>query len=130
MFVHYDIDNPPRQGHSYQERWEGPDHGLLCCWLRGIEKAREDPELAQRAIDGELPPLAWKGGVAKALKSRAAKIGSLNYFATWKGLRRESLLMNVDEERILKCSRTKVTVRFTNDIEELLADVSAADEAP
>ncbi|BEP62324.1 hypothetical protein GmRootV213_28780 [Variovorax sp. V213] len=40
-------------------RWRGPDKGLICSWLRGVEKAKESPELAAQALRGELPSLPW-----------------------------------------------------------------------
>lgn len=117
----YRIKSPPTQGSSWEERWEGPDKGLLCAWLRGIAKAREDPSLAARAKAGELPILAWKGGVAKALKART-KVGSIMYFATWRGLRGEDLDINDEEELQLVCSKTGVLVTYTRDRERLLSD--------
>jgi len=108
-------------GHSFEDRWHGPDQGLICCWLRGLEKAKEDPELAAKAKRGELPVLAWKGGVEKKLKS-GVKIGSVNYFATWQGLRGDNLDIDPDVEVEIKCSRTGVKVTFTSSIERLKAE--------
>lgn len=111
MKVECRIDNPTVQGQRFDERWNGPDHGLICCWLRGIAKAKESPALADKAKAGELPVLAWKGGVEKAIKS-GAKFGSLNYLATWQGLRGEDLCVDLDRDAQLTCSRTGVTVVF------------------
>ncbi len=112
------VSNPPVLGESYAQRWEGPDQGWICCWLRGIEKAKEDPELAAKAIRGELPVLAWKGGVEKKIKT-GGKIGSFNYIATWQGLRGEDLNIDPTTELELKCARTGVTAMFTSSIERL-----------
>ena len=111
MKIECKTSNPTILGESFDERWNGPDQGLICSWLRGIEKAKESPDLADKAKAGELPVLAWKGGVEKAIKS-GAKFGSLNYLATWQGLRGEDLCVDLDREAQLTCSRTGVTVVF------------------
>ena len=85
MRIECKVNDPPVLGRSFEEIWHGPDQGLICCWLRGLEKAKEAPELAAKAKRGELPVLAWKGGVEKKLKS-GVKVGSINYLATWQGL--------------------------------------------
>jgi hypothetical protein len=107
-------------GDSFEEIWHGPDQGLICCWLRGLEKAKEDPALAEKARMGELPVLAWKGGVEKKLKS-GVKVGSINYVATWQGLRGENLDIDFDADTELKCSRTGVKVTFTSSTDRLIA---------
>lgn len=127
MRHHYPIAAAPRQGHSYAERWEGPDKGLLCCWLRGIEKGREDPHLAAQCLRGELPVLAWKGGIEKALKSKALKVGSMQYLATWQGLRGEDLDIDDEAEPRITCTRTGVTFLYTLNTAKLL---NAGEEAP
>lgn len=94
---------------------------MVACWLRGIEKAKEDPSLAAKAIAGELPTLAWKGGVEKKIKSRN-KIGSMYYLATWQGLRGDDLNIDLGSEVVLTCTRTGVPVTFTQDIKKLLTE--------
>lgn len=113
------ISDPPVLAVSFEERWHGPDQGLVCCWLRGLEKAKKDPELAEKAKRGELPVLAWKGGVEKRLKS-GVKVGSINYVATWYGLRGEDLCLEIDAEIEITCSRTGVKVTFTSSTERLV----------
>lgn len=120
MKIECKISNPPILGDSFEERWNGPDQGLICSWLRGIEKAKESPDLAEKAKAGELPVLAWKGGVEKALKS-GAKVGSVHYLATWQGLRGEDLCIDLDRDVQLTCSRTGVTVLFVSSEQLLLA---------
>jgi hypothetical protein len=56
---------PKREGLSWEEQWEGPDKGLISCWELGRERNKREPELAERARNGELPMLGWKGGVEK-----------------------------------------------------------------
>jgi len=55
-------DLPDLSQASWDTLWAGDDAGLICCWVRGFEKARQEPELAEAAQRGELPVLAWKGG--------------------------------------------------------------------
>lgn len=113
MRYQHSIADPPHQGETYAERWEGSDKGLLCCWLRGIEKSREDPDLAEKCRRGELPVLAWKGGIDAPLKSKAVKLGSLQYLATWQGLRGEDMDIDDTVEPRLTCTLTKVTFQYT-----------------
>lgn len=119
MRFHFRINEPPTLGESSSERWEGPDGGLLCAWLRGIEKAQEDPELAAKCKAGELPVFGWKGGIAKPIKSKS-KIGSLLYLAKWYGMRGEDLEIDTATEPRILCSRTGVTVTFTSNTAKLL----------
>jgi hypothetical protein len=106
-----DVNAPKRVALSWEELWLGPDGGLIQCWERGREKRVEDPELAARAIAGELIILAWKGGVEEKLKT-GKKYGTLYYLATWQGLRGESLDIDLDGETRLVCSRTGQSVTF------------------
>ena len=103
---------------------EGEDKGLIASWLRGIEKAKEDARLAQKALAGELPPMPWKGGVERAIKG--GKIGALHYLAAWQGLRGENLDVSFNDELQMTCTRTQVTVLFTGDLKKLLADSESA----
>ena len=108
-------DKPIRKGLSLEERWKGPDKGIVTCWERGREKRIENPELAERALNGELVVLAWKGGVDKKLKTVVRKFGPLNYLATWQGLRNEDLDIDLNEEKKIICSKTDMVVIFTAD---------------
>ena len=65
-----------------------------------------------------MPVLGYKGGVEKILKKKE-KIGALNYIAEWQALRGEDLNIDMDEEMVLTCTRTGVTVTFTMDLEKL-----------
>lgn len=114
------VASPPVQGDSYDERWNGPDKGLICSWLRGLEKAIESPELAHKARDGELPVLPWKGGVERTILS-GSKIGSLCYLAMWQGLRGEDLDIDAEKDHFRVYSKTGVEVVFTPMIERLFA---------
>ena len=128
MVVHRSADQPIVLGETWEKLWQGSDGGLVCAWARGIEKAKTDPDLQQRALRGELPPLAWKGGCDKALKA-GRKIGALHYLATWQGLRGNDLQIDTDAEVERTCSRTGVVVTFTGDVNALLAfDVDEGSE--
>jgi len=105
---------------TWRQRWAGSDDGLIACWERGREKRLEDPELAQRAEQGELVTLAWKGGTEaidepvdgeKKPKSQK-RYGSLKYLATWQGLRGEDLDIDLASERIIVCARANRPVIF------------------
>jgi len=111
------IKEPIRDGLSWEEKWKGPDDGLIACWEVGRDLAREDPELAEKAKRGELPVLAWKGGVEKMLKKKE-KYGTLNYLAEWQGLRGEDLKIAPAEEVALVCSRTGMKVIYTPHVEK------------
>jgi len=105
---------PPREGLSWEQSWEGKDQGLITCWEVGRKISEKQPELAERARKGELPVLGWKGGVEKALKKKE-KIGTLFYLAQWQGLRGDDLDIDLASEPQLTCTRTGMTVIFTGD---------------
>ena len=90
----------------------GPDKGLIWCWERGRQKRVEEPELAAQADKGELVVLAWKGGVNKKLKMEK-KSGTLQYLATWQGLRGKDLALALEDESIV-CTKTGQTVVFSS----------------
>jgi hypothetical protein len=102
---------------SREERWHGPDEGLIGCWERGREVRPEQPDLARRAKKGELLTLWWKGGLDH-LKSDEDKgkplkrYGNLNYLATWQGLRGENLDIDLDAEVTIVCTKHKRAVIF------------------
>lgn len=106
---------PKREGLSWQELWQGDDKGLILCWEIGREMRQREPELAQRAENGELPVLVWKGGVEKKIKI-GKKYGALNYLAQWQGLRGEDLNIDLSEESELICSKTRMKVIYTGDV--------------
>jgi hypothetical protein len=108
------IEEPIRTNLSWQELWQASDKGLIACWESGRARGLEDSELASIARNGELMILPWKGGVEKALKV-GKKYGTLNYLAMWQGLRGEALNISFVEELPLTCSRTGMTVTYTND---------------
>ena len=108
---------PFREGLTWEERWKGPDKGLITCWEVGQRIREENPELAESAMKGELPPLGWKGGVERKLKARE-KIGTLMYLAQWQGLRGEDLDIDTGAEPQHVCTRTGMRVIFTGDYEK------------
>lgn len=108
------IKAPPRSGLTRDQLWEAEDKGLIKCWEVGRERAAKFPVLSNRCLAGELPVLGWKGGVSRSLKKRD-KFGSLKYLAQWQGLRGEDLDIDLTQERVMTCSRTKMVVTFTPD---------------
>jgi hypothetical protein len=114
MLVHATRVDPDHDCSTWQQRWEGPDGGLISAWIRGREKSREDPELRAAVERGELPILPWKGGVEQATKV-GHKYGALLYVAMWQGLRGDALQIDTDIEVKLTCSRTGMTVTYTSD---------------
>ena len=109
--IHRSKYEPIRAGLTWEEEWRSTDKGLIISWERGREKASENPELAKKCIDNELPTLAWKGGLDRPIKGE--KFGSLFYLATWQGLRNEDLNIDIEQDITLVCSKTSVKVMFT-----------------
>ncbi|MEX0727703.1 MAG: hypothetical protein WD065_15610 [Planctomycetaceae bacterium] len=102
---------PIRENLSYDECWNGPDRGLIWCWERGRRKQLSEPEIADRAKNGELIVLAWKGGAGTAKKLKE-KPGTLRYLATWQGLRGDDLNIDLDGKHPISCAKTGITVVF------------------
>jgi hypothetical protein len=136
MRLRRSIEEPIRADLSWNERWRGPDHGLIWCWERGRQKRGQGtpdefevlalhdfdppphmwdlprPDLAEAARQGELIPLGWKGGVTHKLQNVDVKYGTLNYLAEWQGLRGEDLDIDVAGETLIVCSKTGQAVLF------------------
>jgi hypothetical protein len=112
--IYRSIQEPIRENPSFEERWRGSDNGLITCWEVGRTKSIESPELAERAKNGELPALGWKGGIDKKIQKKE-KYGSLNYLAQWQGLRAEDLDIVLSEEKEIVCSNTGMKVIYTAD---------------
>lgn len=115
--IYRSVEEPKRDGLSWDERWKGDDKGLITSWDVGRSLRERKPELARKAENGELPPLGWKGGVAKKVKTNK-KVGTLFYLAQWQGLRGEDLSIELGTEPELTCSRTKVNVTFTGEFDK------------
>lgn len=111
--IYRSITKPIREGQTWDERWQGPDDGLIACWESGREKRASETELALCAQAGQLVVLPWRGGVERKL-DKPKKDGTLNYLAMWQGLRGEDLDICLDEERALVCSKTGQEVTFRN----------------
>ena len=114
MKVFRSVSEPIRQLKAWDARWAGPDRGLIACWERGREKGNEDSELAQRARDGQLVVLPFKGGVACTIKAEQ-KFGTHFYLAMWQGLRGEDLNLDTGDELAITCTVTGLTVVYTGD---------------
>ena len=111
--LHRSVDEPIRQPLGFKQRWQGPDNGLILCWETGRRMRKDKPELAAQAENGELVMLTWKGGVDKKLKIET-KPGTLNYLATWQGLRGEDLDITLEEEHLIVCTRFGQAVLFSS----------------
>jgi hypothetical protein len=113
--IYRSFKEPIREELSWEERWRGEDKGLITCWEVGREIREKEPELAERAENGELPILAWKGGVAKKIE-KSVKYRTLNYLAAWQGLRGEDLDIDLSQELELICTKTGMKVIYTGDV--------------
>ncbi len=110
-FVH-SAESPPDQYALRQgDRWHGPDCGLVFTWIRGLEMRSEAPSLAEAALRGELPILVWRGGIEGTPKA-TKRVGTLWYYAMWKGLRGEDLDVALTDRPVLTCARTGLSVTF------------------
>jgi hypothetical protein len=125
--IYRSIQEPIRQGLSTQDRWKDADGGLITCWEVGREKIVKNPELAERARNGELPVLGWKGGVEKKMVQKE-KYGSLHYLAQWQGLRGEDLDISITEDTEVVCTKTQVKVIFTADLKKCAESESSGDQ--
>lgn len=108
------IKEPLRVNLSWNERWQGPDKGIISAWETGRAEATNAPKMAERAKSGELVVFIWKGGFAKKLVL-TKRFGSLLYLAAWQGLRGEDLNVDLNEERTITCTKTGMIVTFTMD---------------
>jgi hypothetical protein len=127
MLFEHAIGTPYLPPESWHERWDGLDKGVIFSWARGIEMSGENPKLALKAQAGELPVLAWKGGIGNPIKSKT-KVGSLLYLATWQGLRGEDLCIDDQVEVQMTCTRTGVPITFTGQLHKLLLIDESDDE--
>ncbi|APZ47683.1 hypothetical protein BW723_15900 [Polaribacter reichenbachii] len=116
--IYRSFSEPDRENLTWEETWKQEDKGLIKNYEVGRALAIKEPELAEKAKRGELPVLGYKGGVDKALKKKE-KIGALNYIAKWQALRGEDLNIDMNEEMVLICTKTKMIVTFTMDLEKL-----------
>jgi hypothetical protein len=105
-----------RQYQNMDHRWHMDDDGLIWCWERGRQMAKEQPELLQRAKEGELMVLGWKGGFElKENRREKEKFGTYKYLAQWQGLREEDLSIDTDSVVVIRCPVSDVQVTFTNE---------------
>lgn len=115
--VYQSINEPIRNNPTFDERWNGEDKGLITAWELGRELAISNPELADKAKNGELPPLGFKGGYERRLKNIKPKHGAMVYLAELQGLKGEDLNIDElrDEGKTITCSATGMTTIFTFD---------------
>lgn len=107
------IDADEREGLTWDERWSGPDKGLISSWEAGRRYAEAHPDQAAEAKRGALVVLPWKGGLTKSVKSK--RYAPLLYFAMWQGLRGDALHIDIEAETAVTCTKHKTTVIFTRD---------------
>lgn len=110
--IHRSKHEPIREGLTWEELWLGADSGLIWCWERGRQKRTDEPELAARAERGELPLLAWKGGVEKPRQDKKPLTGTLEYLAVWQGLRGQDLDIDRSQRVTLVCTATGQAVEY------------------
>ena len=108
---------PNRSGMSPKEAWSGPDAGIIRAWEAGRDLAEKDEKVAQACLRGELPPLPYSGGYAKATKQGEA-YAPMHYLAMWHGLRGEGLELNTENETSVTCAKTGMVVTFTTQPEK------------
>lgn len=111
--IYRSFGEPDRPPLTYEERFLGEDQGLITCWEVGRRMRQEHPEIAKKAMRGELPPMGWKGGVPKPTPT--TRFGTLFYLAQWQGIRGDDLNIDLDSEPELTCTATGVQVIFTGD---------------
>ncbi len=129
------FSEPNRGELPYDERWNGDDGGLITCWENGREWRRNKPEIARRAMNGQLPSLNWAGGISELIdinskhakdikknKELNAKYGTLYYLAQLQGLSGKDLDITPSQEIPLMCTRTGWLVVFTGDSKKYLSD--------
>ena len=108
---------PDRENLTWEETWKREDKGLIKNYEVGRALGIKNPELVEKAKNGELPVLGYKGGVESVNKERIK--GALNYIAKWQALRGENLDIDLDKEIVLTCTKTDMIVTFTMDLEKL-----------
>lgn len=108
--IHRSVSEPIRTGLSWAQAWTRADRGLILCWEKGRELRCVRPDLATRAEQGELISLPWKGGIEWKLSDD--KKGSLQYLAMWQGLRHGDLVVPLNKDVRMTCSRTGQVVVF------------------
>lgn len=88
LTIRRDANSEIRQHLTFEQRWEGEDRGLIISWEQGRKLAIQNPELSNRAKDGELVELPWKRG-------------SWFYLAMWQGLKGEDLIIDTSRQIIM-----------------------------
>lgn len=116
MQLHRHAATPPRQGLTWEQRWQGPDDGLIACWEAGQEMRHARPDEALRAEAGQLLPLPWTGGLYKPLADNTKKRGTLYYLAMWQGLRGDDLDIDSSASITLACTLHGSSVLFEDSI--------------
>ena len=125
--IYRSLHEPIREGLSLDERWNGPDNGLIWCWELGRKRSQEEPDLALRARNGELPYLKWKGHADQTKEEEESekksdkkikkklKYGCFYYLAEWQGLRGDDLNIDLSVETEITSTKSGIKVIYTGD---------------
>ena len=100
--------------------WRDEDRGLIQAWEIGRRQALKKPELAEKAVKGQLPASdLFQGGYNKRLEA-TFQYGSLHYYCMWLGWRGQDLDIDLDEEYPVVCAKTRMGVVYTLDSSKYL----------
>ena len=133
MKINRSITEPIRINMSTNQLWKSYDKGIILSWENGRRMALSNPKLVQDVLDGVLPSLGWKGGINMTLKDGNEssplykyKLGSYHYLAQIQGLRNDNLSIDYSSRLSLVCSRTHITIEFTDDLNLLSNDIQVS----
>ena len=113
MLVTQAADAPSTLASSWEDRWHGPDCGLIAAWQAGRDLALLRADLVAACVANELPELPWKGN-GRLLKRRVPRYGPFHYVAMWQGLRGDDLHIDTSIDLRRVCARTGQAVIYTS----------------
>lgn len=117
--IQRNITSEIRNNLGLDELWRSEDQGIINAWELGRLEGEKNTDIRLRAQKDELMSLLFKGGFDEKLKN-PFKYGSLHYLAMWLGLRNENLIIDINAEYTLCCSRFNHVVMYTSDIDKIL----------
>ena len=120
MKIDVPISTKLRNEASPDALWRSEDKGLIQAWEIGRRQALKKPELAEKAVKGQLPASdLFQGGYNKRLEA-TFQYGSLHYYCMWLGWRGQDLDIDLDEEYPVVCAKTRMGVVYTLDSSKYL----------